>query len=153
MGGGEREESKERRRRGGRNQSLSYSILLPDCFLFFLSINDDDNVDSLKVLRPVPHSGYDIHRTLILSPLRLPQPSPVPKGSCNSLWSKYQDLQCVEDCDTDHPVFYEQPVWQTLQMFGRSLPFHLLRSPLTNYVLQPVKCYASITTPSRAVLG
>ncbi|KAF9792291.1 hypothetical protein BJ322DRAFT_32996 [Thelephora terrestris] len=39
-------------------------------------------------------------------------------GSCNSLWSKYQDLQCVEDCDTDHPVFYEQPVWQTLQMFA-----------------------------------
>ncbi|KAJ7273538.1 hypothetical protein B0H12DRAFT_1089900 [Mycena haematopus] len=42
-------------------------------------------------------------------------------GSSNSLWSKWQDMQCVEDCDTDHPVLYEQPVWQTLQMF-RFLP-------------------------------
>lgn len=32
-----------------------------------------------------------------------------------------QDMQCVENCgDTDsaHHVVYEQPVWQTLQMFG-----------------------------------
>ncbi|KAJ7940816.1 hypothetical protein B0H13DRAFT_2226163 [Mycena leptocephala] len=42
-------------------------------------------------------------------------------GSSNSLWSKWQDMQCVEDCDSDHPVLYEQPVWQTLQMF-RFLP-------------------------------
>ncbi|KAJ7905319.1 hypothetical protein B0H14DRAFT_2659827 [Mycena olivaceomarginata] len=42
-------------------------------------------------------------------------------GSSNSLWSKWQDMQCVEDCNTDHPVLYEQPVWQTLQMF-RFLP-------------------------------
>lgn len=45
-------------------------------------------------------------------------------GSSNSLWSKWQDMQCVEDCDTAHPVLYEQPVWQTLQMFlGEMLCF------------------------------
>ncbi|KAJ7470584.1 hypothetical protein FB451DRAFT_1352129 [Mycena latifolia] len=36
-------------------------------------------------------------------------------GSSNSLWSKWQDMQCVEDCDSDHP---------TLQMFlGEMLCF------------------------------
>ncbi|KAF5391456.1 hypothetical protein D9757_002053 [Collybiopsis confluens] len=47
-------------------------------------------------------------------------------GACNSLWSKYQDMQCVENCDGDisKQVLYEQPVWQTLQMFlGEMLCF------------------------------
>ncbi|KAH9954132.1 hypothetical protein BC827DRAFT_1144571 [Russula dissimulans] len=48
-------------------------------------------------------------------------------GACNSLWSKYQDMQCVENCDHPDPkrhVLYEQPVWQTLQMFlGEMLCF------------------------------
>ncbi|KAH9854018.1 hypothetical protein C2E23DRAFT_914158 [Lenzites betulinus] len=47
-------------------------------------------------------------------------------GSSNSLWSKWQDMQCVENCDGDpaHRVLYEQPVWQTLQMFlGEMLCF------------------------------
>jgi hypothetical protein len=48
-------------------------------------------------------------------------------GSSNSLWSKYQDLQCVENCDDPNPgarINYEQPVWQTLQMFlGEMLCF------------------------------
>ncbi|KAF8201458.1 hypothetical protein BJ912DRAFT_945417 [Pholiota molesta] len=42
-------------------------------------------------------------------------------GSSNSLWSKWQDMQCVENCADPNPaahVLYEQPVWQTLQMFG-----------------------------------
>ncbi|KAF5365781.1 hypothetical protein D9758_003181 [Tetrapyrgos nigripes] len=41
-------------------------------------------------------------------------------GSSNSLWSKWQDMQCVENCDSPDPaqrILYEQPVWQTLQMF------------------------------------
>jgi len=41
-------------------------------------------------------------------------------GSSNSLWSKWQDMQCVENCNDPDPtrhVLYEQPVWQTLQMF------------------------------------
>ncbi|KAI0035975.1 hypothetical protein K488DRAFT_76307 [Vararia minispora EC-137] len=45
-------------------------------------------------------------------------------GACNSLFSKYQDMQCVENCsdlDPSKHVLYEQPFWQTLQMF-RFLP-------------------------------
>ncbi|KAH0584312.1 hypothetical protein H2248_009856 [Termitomyces sp. 'cryptogamus'] len=48
-------------------------------------------------------------------------------GSSNSLWSKWQDMQCVENCldpDPRNRVLYEQPVWQTLQMFlGEMLCF------------------------------
>ncbi|KAF9533489.1 hypothetical protein CPB83DRAFT_845347 [Crepidotus variabilis] len=48
-------------------------------------------------------------------------------GSSNSLWSKWQDMQCVENCADQDPtkhVVYEQPVWQTLQMFiGEMLCF------------------------------
>ncbi|KIY51074.1 hypothetical protein FISHEDRAFT_71368 [Fistulina hepatica ATCC 64428] len=42
-------------------------------------------------------------------------------GSSNSLWTKWQDMQCVENCDDPDPrkrVLFEQPVWQTLQMFA-----------------------------------
>jgi len=48
-------------------------------------------------------------------------------GSSNSLWSKFQDMQCVENCSDPNPsnhVLFEQPVWQTLQMFiGEMLCF------------------------------
>lgn len=48
-------------------------------------------------------------------------------GSSNSLWTKWQDMQCVENCNDPDPsthVLYEQPVWQTLQMFlGEMLCF------------------------------
>ncbi|EAU88047.2 integral membrane protein [Coprinopsis cinerea okayama7 len=48
-------------------------------------------------------------------------------GSTNSLWTKWQDMQCVENCSDPDPskhVLYEQPVWQTLQMFlGEMLCF------------------------------
>ncbi|KAH7912142.1 hypothetical protein BJ138DRAFT_1061692 [Hygrophoropsis aurantiaca] len=48
-------------------------------------------------------------------------------GSSNSLWSKWQDMQCVENCSDPNPanhVLFEQPVWQTLQMFlGEMLCF------------------------------
>jgi len=48
-------------------------------------------------------------------------------GSSNSLWSKWQDMQCVENCTDPNPrnwQLYEQPVWQTLQMFlGEMLCF------------------------------
>lgn len=65
-------------------------------------------------------------------------------GSSNSLWTKWQvrsprcreharrrltrrrrrgqDMRCVENCNDPNPahhVLYEQPVWQTLQMFGK----------------------------------
>ncbi|KAG9046754.1 hypothetical protein FS837_003684 [Tulasnella sp. UAMH 9824] len=42
-------------------------------------------------------------------------------GCSNSLWTKWQDMQCVENCgpldDPTTRVYFEQPVWQTLQMF------------------------------------
>ncbi|GAA6004699.1 hypothetical protein JCM10207_000986 [Rhodosporidiobolus poonsookiae] len=41
-------------------------------------------------------------------------------GCSNSLWTKYQDMQCVENCESPDPSKrhnYEQPVWQSLQMF------------------------------------
>lgn len=31
--------------------------------------------------------------------------------------TKYQDMQCIADCDSKHPKMFEQPVLQTLQMF------------------------------------
>ncbi|KAI9684199.1 MAG: hypothetical protein M1829_003469 [Trizodia sp. TS-e1964] len=41
-------------------------------------------------------------------------------GVCNTLLTKYQDMQCVRNCDSDDPKqrhFFEQPVIQTAQMF------------------------------------
>ena len=39
-------------------------------------------------------------------------------GICNSIISKWQDMQCVEGCGPgEHAVTFSQPVWQTLQMF------------------------------------
>ncbi|SPQ22542.1 6487edd8-0ce3-477f-b830-a7bc5134543d [Thermothielavioides terrestris] len=41
-------------------------------------------------------------------------------GVCNTLLTKYQDNQCVRDCDNPDPAkrhHFEQPVIQTLQMF------------------------------------
>nr|POE88055.1 uncharacterized protein c12g12.12 [Quercus suber] len=38
-------------------------------------------------------------------------------GVCNTLFTKYQDMQCVADCHTLNPKKFEQPVIQTLQMF------------------------------------
>ncbi|KAK2843944.1 hypothetical protein FQN49_005922 [Arthroderma sp. PD_2] len=41
-------------------------------------------------------------------------------GVCNTLLTKYQDMQCVRNCDSLDPskrVAFEQPVLQTLQMF------------------------------------
>ncbi|KAF2837727.1 MFS general substrate transporter [Patellaria atrata CBS 101060] len=38
-------------------------------------------------------------------------------GVCNTLLTKYQDNQCVRDCETPNPKRFEQPVLQTAQMF------------------------------------
>lgn len=46
-------------------------------------------------------------------------------GCSNSLWTKWQDMQCVADCDAPNPAkrrLFEQPVYQVLAMFaGESL--------------------------------
>ena len=31
-------------------------------------------------------------------------------GVCNTLLTKYQDMQCVADCDSARPKTFEQPV-------------------------------------------
>jgi len=31
-------------------------------------------------------------------------------GVCNTLLTKYQDMQCVAQCDTKRPKTFEQPV-------------------------------------------
>ncbi|USW48169.1 Putative EamA domain, nucleotide-sugar transporter [Septoria linicola] len=38
-------------------------------------------------------------------------------GAANTILTKYQDMQCVADCDSRRPRMFEQPVLQTLQMF------------------------------------
>ncbi|ORX46502.1 hypothetical protein DM01DRAFT_1368500 [Hesseltinella vesiculosa] len=41
-------------------------------------------------------------------------------GVCNTILNKYQDMQCVGNCDDPDPSnrkYFEQPVWQTLNMF------------------------------------
>lgn len=41
-------------------------------------------------------------------------------GICNSLFTKLQDMQCVENCsnwDPEKRIEFVQPVWQTVQMF------------------------------------
>ena len=49
-------------------------------------------------------------------------------GCANSLFSKYQDNQCVRNCDG--PVadqhFFEQPALQTLQMFVGELAVYIV---------------------------
>ncbi|KAI9032682.1 hypothetical protein CLU79DRAFT_157644 [Phycomyces nitens] len=41
-------------------------------------------------------------------------------GVCNTILNKYQDMQCVANCEDPDPAkreFFEQPIWQTLNMF------------------------------------
>ncbi|KAL0089596.1 hypothetical protein J3Q64DRAFT_1813626 [Phycomyces blakesleeanus] len=41
-------------------------------------------------------------------------------GVCNTILNKYQDMQCVANCEDPDPTkreFFEQPIWQTLNMF------------------------------------
>lgn len=38
-------------------------------------------------------------------------------GSLNTILTKLQDSVCVDKCDTDTPIYFEQPIIQTLNMF------------------------------------
>ncbi|CAG8522342.1 7524_t:CDS:2 [Racocetra persica] len=48
-------------------------------------------------------------------------------GVCNTLLAKFQDMQCVSHCDdrdASKREYFEQPVWQTLNMFvGETMCF------------------------------
>ncbi|GES89041.1 integral membrane protein [Rhizophagus clarus] len=49
-------------------------------------------------------------------------------GVCNTILNKYQDMTCVEDCDDPKKSkYFEQPVWQTFNMFvGETLCYILV---------------------------
>lgn len=54
-----------------------------------------------------------------------------------------QDMQCVENCSDPDPrnhVLYEQPVWQTLQMFRPSIPFSSPTLTLTLLLVGEMLC-------------
>lgn len=54
-----------------------------------------------------------------------------PNDTAHPLIIPLQDMQCVENCsdpDVTKHVLYEQPVWQTLQMFRASIHFQYLSS-------------------------
>lgn len=38
-------------------------------------------------------------------------------GSLNTILTKYQDSVCVDKCETSNPIYFEQPMIQTLNMF------------------------------------
>ncbi|KAI9339709.1 hypothetical protein BD770DRAFT_400001 [Pilaira anomala] len=41
-------------------------------------------------------------------------------GVCNTILNKFQDMQCVANCEDPDPKnrhYFEQPIWQTLNMF------------------------------------
>ncbi|GAA6055739.1 hypothetical protein JCM3770_006133 [Rhodotorula araucariae] len=62
-------------------------------------------------------------------------------GCSNSLWTKWQDMQCVANCDASNPSKrqnFEQPVWQTATMFlGET--FCLIAFTFINSRLNPLR--------------
>lgn len=57
-------------------------------------------------------------------------------GVCNTLLTKYQDIQCVRHCDSDNPrkrVLFNQPVLQTAQMFVGEMGCWLVVGLMTLY--------------------
>ncbi|EGG05896.1 uncharacterized protein MELLADRAFT_48630 [Melampsora larici-populina 98AG31] len=81
-------------------------------------------------------------------------------GCSNSLWSKFQDKQCVENCQNPDPSthqHFEQPVWQTLNMFaGESLcliAFYLIKytfkasKPISLHDYQPIPRHSEESQP------
>lgn len=55
-------------------------------------------------------------------------------------------MQCVENCDdpdVTRQILYEQPVWQTLQMFGSYPAFRVWHVYSYSYI-QPERCCVSL---------
>ncbi|CDR42857.1 hypothetical protein NBRC10512_006663 [Rhodotorula toruloides] len=81
-------------------------------------------------------------------------------GCSNSLWTKWQDMQCVANCGPlDDPTTrktFEQPVWQTATMFvGETfclIAFSLINSRF-NLFARPVKAGVSLPTDDVVVEG
>ncbi|GAA98229.1 uncharacterized protein L969DRAFT_93163 [Mixia osmundae IAM 14324] len=53
-------------------------------------------------------------------------------GCANSLLTKLQDNICVADCDSVHPKLFEQPTWQSANMFAGEILCLLAFSILTS---------------------
>lgn len=72
----------------------------------------------------------------------------------------YQDMQCVENChdpDPTHHVLYEQPVWQTLQMFRTHYISSLEQAFLTTELVGEMLCQShtlksSLRNPSSCAI-
>jgi len=73
-------------------------------------------------------------------------------GVCNTLLTKYQDNQCVRDCDNPDPRkrrHFEQPVIQTLQMFVGEMGCWLVVAVMSlwnRYVVKSGGSYQPIST-------
>lgn len=88
--------------------SLYIPILLGGMILTVRLINLPNVLLTLVSRGPVIHYGRNGRQ--VSSKSAANQPSNLPP----------QDMQCVENCSDPNPrnqVLYEQPVWQTLQMF------------------------------------
>ncbi|KAK2066561.1 hypothetical protein P8C59_000367 [Phyllachora maydis] len=77
-------------------------------------------------------------------------------GVCNTLLTKYQDNQCVRNCDDPDPtrrVHFEQPVIQTLQMFVGETGCWLVVFGLSLYRRSILKQPAAPASSSSASAG
>ncbi|WVQ65327.1 uncharacterized protein L199_003503 [Kwoniella botswanensis] len=81
-------------------------------------------------------------------------------GCANSLLSKYQDMECVENCGPDAPgprLDFEQPVWQTLNMFAGEflcfIPLLLSYHNRANKVIAPPQASMFTRILARLPLG
>jgi hypothetical protein len=68
-------------------------------------------------------------------------------GTINTLLNKLQDLSCVANChDPANSKHYEQPIWQTLNMFiGESMCLVVFYASL--YLKKYISQYEPITNP------
>ncbi|KAK3375038.1 hypothetical protein B0H63DRAFT_563010 [Podospora didyma] len=72
-------------------------------------------------------------------------------GVCNTLLTKYQDNECVRDCDNPDPKkrkLFEQPVIQTLQMFIGEMGCWLVVAGMSLYsrYVTKAKSYQAVNT-------
>ncbi|TKA70186.1 hypothetical protein B0A49_04316 [Cryomyces minteri] len=75
-------------------------------------------------------------------------------GVCNTLLTKYQDMQCVRNCSSRNPshrAHFEQPVIQTAQMFVGEMGCWLVIAGMTFYRRYIASSYQSIDDASTAV--
>jgi hypothetical protein len=70
-------------------------------------------------------------------------------GVCNTIFNKLQDMTCVEHCDDpERSKHFEQPVWQTFNMFiGETLCFILVHAILV-WEYHKARTYTPLATDS-----